>query len=55
MEEDKQQIVKQHEAAKEYIVRLKEELAMAKDQMNTVLQVYYNLCFFHQMSLDRCL
>ena len=40
MIEDKQQIVKQHEAAKEYVLRLKEELAMAKDQMNVVLQVH---------------
>ncbi len=40
MIEDKQQIVKQHEADKEYVLRLKEELAMAKDQMNVVLQVH---------------
>ena len=36
---DKEEVQKQHEAAKDYIIRLKEEVAAAKEMMNSALQV----------------
>ena len=36
---DKEEVQKQHEAAKDYIISLKEEVAAAKAIMNSALQV----------------
>ena len=36
---DKEEVQKQHEAAKDYIISLKEEVATAKEMMNSALQV----------------
>ena len=36
---DKEEVQKQHEAAKDYIIRLKEEVAAAKEAMNSAMQV----------------
>ena len=48
MTSDKEEVQKQHEAAKDYIIRLKEEMAAAKEIMNSAMQVkcfpYYIVC-----------